>query len=122
MIDLLIKDLDKEMTEAQTQEKDSQADYEQAMQDAAAKRTQDSKSLMEAGSTKADLEGDLQAHKSAEKSATSELMATHEYIASLHAKCDWLVQYYDVRKSARAGEIDSLNNAKAILSGADFSL
>merc|ERR1719456_605701 len=29
MIDLLVKDLDKEMTEAQTEEKDAQADYEQ---------------------------------------------------------------------------------------------
>merc|ERR1712048_376920 len=31
MIDLLIKDLDKEMTEAETEEKDSQADYEEMM-------------------------------------------------------------------------------------------
>merc|ERR1711862_299714 len=30
--------------------------------------------------------------------------------------------YFDVRKEARAGEIDSLGKAKAILSGADFSL
>merc|ERR1719220_2258050 len=37
MIDLLIKDLQKEMTEAETQEKDSQADYEQLMKDSAAK-------------------------------------------------------------------------------------
>merc|ERR1719272_1611853 len=45
MIDLLIKDLDKEMTEASTQEKDSQADYEQLMKDSAAKRAEDSKAL-----------------------------------------------------------------------------
>ena len=35
MIDLLIKDLDKEMTEAQTTEKDAQASYEQTMKDSA---------------------------------------------------------------------------------------
>merc|ERR1712060_510184 len=34
MIDLLIKDLTKEMTEAKTTELDAQADYEQAMKDA----------------------------------------------------------------------------------------
>merc|ERR1712060_716070 len=39
MIDLLIKDLDKEMTEAETDEKNSQADYEQMMKDSAEKRT-----------------------------------------------------------------------------------
>merc|ERR1719399_1935053 len=38
MIDLLIRDLDKEMTEAETEEKDAQKDYEQMMDDAAKKR------------------------------------------------------------------------------------
>merc|ERR550539_725381 len=63
MIDLLIKDLDKEMTEAEVQEKDSQADYEQAMSDSAAKRAQDTKTLTDKTAAKAALEGDLQAHK-----------------------------------------------------------
>merc|ERR1719322_1088729 len=62
MIDLLIKDLDKEMTEAETDEKNSQADYEQMMKDSAAKRTTDSKALTEKGSAKADTEAALQSH------------------------------------------------------------
>ena len=49
-------------------------------------------------------------------------MATEEYISQLHAECDWLIQYFDVRKEARTGEIDALGKAKAVLSGADFSL
>ena len=35
---------------------------------------------------------------------------------------DWLLKYYDERKSARTGEIDALGKAKAVLSGADYSL
>merc|ERR1719203_1488284 len=42
MIGLLIADLDKEKTEAETTEKDSQADYEALMKDSAEKRAQDS--------------------------------------------------------------------------------
>merc|ERR1719313_3277124 len=38
MIDLLVKDLDKEMTEAEMQEKESQKDYEQFVSDSAEKR------------------------------------------------------------------------------------
>merc|ERR1719251_266878 len=53
MIDLLIADLAKELTEAKTQEKDSQADYEQLMKDSAEKRASDSKSLTEKGAAKA---------------------------------------------------------------------
>merc|ERR1712050_763211 len=122
MIDLLIKDLAKEMTEAKTAEKDAQADYEEMMSDSAAKRTADSKSLTEKGSAKADTEAQLQAHAEAKAAGGKELMATLAYISSLHAECDWLLQYYDVRKAARAGEVESLSKAKAVLNGADYSL
>merc|ERR1711920_322160 len=122
MLDLLSKDLEKEMTEATTEEKDAQADYEQLMKDSAAKRTMDSNALAEKGSSKADTEAELQAHESHKAAEGKELMATMAYISSLHAECDWLLQYFDVRKEARAGEVDSLKRAKAVLSGADFSL
>jgi chromosome segregation ATPase len=122
MIDLLVKDLSKEMTEAETDEKNSQAEYEKTMQDAADKRAQDSKTLTEKTAAKANTEADLQSHKDGKKAAEGELMATHEVISSLHSECDWLLQYAGARKEARAGEISSLENAKAILSGADYSL
>merc|ERR1711997_681282 len=122
MIDLLIKDLAKEMTEAETQEKEAQADYEQLMKDSADKRTVDSKSLTEKGSAKADAEAALQAHTLARADGAKELMATEKYISSLHAECDWLLQYFDARKEARAGEVDSLKKAKAALSGAGYAL
>merc|ERR1719517_100224 len=122
MIDLLVQDLDKEMTEAQTAEKDAQADYETLMADSSAKRSADAALLTEKTATKASLEGDLEAHKESLAGVKSELAATLEYVSSLHAECDWLLQYYQVRKDARASEVDSLKSAKAVLSGADFSL
>jgi len=122
MIDLLIADLDKEITEAETSEKDSQADYETMMADSAEKRAADSKSLLEKGSAKADLEGALEDHTSHKADTIKELMATEKYISSLHGECDWLLKYFDARKEARSGEVDSLKKAKAVLSGADYSL
>merc|ERR1719277_1659114 len=61
MIDLLVKDLDKEMTEAEVMEKDAQADYEKMMEDAAGKRAADSKSMTQKSSAKADTEEALEA-------------------------------------------------------------
>jgi len=122
MIDLMIKDLDKEMTTAKATESDSQADYEQAMKDSADKRATDSKTLADKQKAKADTTADVEAHTEEKAATTKTLMATLEYIQSLHAECDWLLQYFEVRKEARTGEIDSLKNAKAVLSGADFSL
>merc|ERR1740129_566258 len=110
------------MTEAKTEETDAQADYEVMMADAAEKRAADSKSLTEKGSAKANSEASLEAHTDSRADAAKELMATEKYIHSLHVECDWLLQYFDARKEARAGEIDSLGNSKAVLSGADYSL
>merc|ERR1719436_924885 len=122
MMNLLISDLDKEMTEAKTEEKDAQADFEAMVADSKKKRFADSKAVTEKEAALADLGADLEGAKSAKAATSSELAATAKYIASLHAECDWLLKYFDARKSARAGEIESLINAKAILSGADYSL
>ena len=122
MIDSLVKDLDMEMTEAETGEKLAQEEYEELMADSSQKRAADSKSITAKEGEKADAETALSEQSENHKSTTSELMATLEYIQSLHADCDWLVKFFDMRKEARTGEIDSLKKAKAVLSGADFSL
>mmetsp|Transcript_110970 Transcript_110970/g.192126 ORF Transcript_110970/g.192126 Transcript_110970/m.192126 type:complete len:692 (+) Transcript_110970:79-2154(+) len=122
MLDKLIAGLDKEMTEAEVSEKNAQESYEALMGDSAAKRTADGTSITEKEAAKADLGSALEAAKEAKASTEKEAMATGKYIESLHAECDWLVQYFDVRKEARTGEIESLANAKAVLSGADYSL
>jgi len=122
MIDLLIKDLDKEMQEAEVEEKDAQKEYEKMMSDSATKRAEDSKAITDKTAMKAQLETELEESKEGKISTTKELMATLEYMSSLHKECDWLLKNYDVRKDARASEVDALGKAKAVLSGADFSL
>merc|ERR1719198_1277382 len=122
MIKMLVADLDKEMTEATTNEKDSQTDYETAMQDAAEARRSDESALLEKRGAQASTLTALEAGKEAKSGMEQDLSATTQYLASLHAECDWLLKYADVRKEARAGEIDALGNAKAILRGADFAL
>merc|ERR1719235_1008953 len=122
MIDLLKADLAKEMQESATEEKNDQADYERMVEDSAAKRAADSKSLAEKQGAKADTEAALVASEGEKKSKTAEAMANAKYIHDLHQECDWLVSNFAARKEARAGEVESLNNAKAVLSGADYSL
>merc|ERR1719253_324597 len=122
MIDMLVADLDKEMTEAETTEKDAQEDYEKLMSDSAEKRTKDSKLLTQTETGVADTTAEVEAHTEEKKSANAELGATMQYLQALHAECDFLFKYFDVRKEARTSEIDALGKAKAVLSGADYSL
>jgi len=122
MMDLLVRDLDKEMQEAEVEEKDSQKEYEDMMDDAAKKRAMMKKEITEKESVKAEAEEDHTTAVDAKTGSDDELMATKEYIHTLHGECDWLLQNFDVRKEARAEEVDALKKAKATLQGADFSL
>merc|ERR1719240_1175202 len=74
MIDMLKADLAKEMQESAVEEKNDQADYEQMVEDSAAKRAADSKSLAEKQSGKADTEAALIASEGKKKSTTAEAM------------------------------------------------
>merc|ERR1719345_484695 len=80
MIDLLIKDLDKEMTVAQAEEKDAQGDYESMMEDSKNKRAGDSEALGDKEATLADLEAALEKDTESLKSTGKELGATNQYI------------------------------------------
>eukprot|EP00747_Dinoflagellata_sp_TGD_P135315 gnl/TRDRNA2_/TRDRNA2_175443_c5_seq1.p1 gnl/TRDRNA2_/TRDRNA2_175443_c5~~gnl/TRDRNA2_/TRDRNA2_175443_c5_seq1.p1 ORF type:complete len:662 (+),score=278.79 gnl/TRDRNA2_/TRDRNA2_175443_c5_seq1:71-2056(+) len=120
MIMQLMKELDIETAEAEAEEKNAQADYEQFMEDSKVKRSEDSKMLTEKEASKADLETKIGEDHAAKKSASKDLLSVNQYILSLHAKCDFILQYYDERKKARASEIDSLGKAKDVLSGADL--
>jgi DNA repair exonuclease SbcCD ATPase subunit len=122
MIDMLIADLAKEVQTIEVDEKNAQQEYETFMQDSAAKRAADSKSITDDEQAKAELEAELQRLAEETTSKTNEAMATAESIKDLHADCDWLISNFEARKAARSAEVDSLKNAKAVLSGADYSL
>lgn len=122
MLNILMTDLDKEIRESDVEEKNTQAEYETFIADSAAKRTEDSKTLADKESAKADLESEITKMDDEHKSTMKEAMAKAEFIHDLHLECDWLVTNYEVRKEARAGEVDALKKAKAVLAGADYSL
>eukprot|EP00747_Dinoflagellata_sp_TGD_P152140 gnl/TRDRNA2_/TRDRNA2_177268_c4_seq4.p1 gnl/TRDRNA2_/TRDRNA2_177268_c4~~gnl/TRDRNA2_/TRDRNA2_177268_c4_seq4.p1 ORF type:complete len:731 (+),score=269.86 gnl/TRDRNA2_/TRDRNA2_177268_c4_seq4:96-2288(+) len=122
MMDMITKDIDVEMSDAEHAEKTAQADYEEMMTDSKEKRALDTKALTDKESTKASMEAELQADTDAKAGAGKELMATSLYLSQLHGECDFLLEYFDARKEAREAEHDELLKGKAALSGADFAL
>jgi len=122
MMDTMIADLDKEIQETEVEEKNGQEEYEQLMKDSAEKRASDAKSIEDKESAKADMEAKLLKDEESKTTTMKEAMATHQFLADVHADCDWLLSNFENRKAARAGEIDAMAKGKAVLSGADFSL
>lgn len=122
MMDMMIADIKKEIQEMEFDEKDAQEEYEIMVNEAAEKRAADTKSIEEKTAVKAGLEDEIVKNGDQKAAEEAELMATKQYIADLHADCDWLINNFQTRKDARANEIDALKKAKAVLSGADYSL
>merc|ERR1719480_363392 len=119
MMQMMISDVEKEITESKTEEKNAQEEYDTLIADSGDKRRMDSQSLSDKESAKADLEKSLQQMAKEEKTTKFEVMATAETLKDLHMECDWLLNNFEARKEARAGEIDALKKAKAVLSGAE---
>merc|ERR1719231_1600863 len=122
MIDTLINDVEKENQVMKLEEEDAQGDYEKFMGDAKAKRAEDSKSMSDAEGSLAETNEQMVTDKGTLADTNNELMETEKYLGEVHAECDWLMKYYDVRKEARTGEIDAMGKAKDVLNGADYSL
>merc|ERR1719198_2480879 len=99
-MDMMIADLDKEITEIEVEEKEAQKEYEQFMADSAEKRALDAKSIEDKEGAKADLEAKKLKDEEEKTATTKEAMATHEFLAEVHADCDWLLTNFETRKTA----------------------
>jgi len=121
MIDTLVNDVEKENQVMKLEEEDAQDDYEKFMADAKEKRAADSKSMSDAEGSLAETDEQMVTDKGTLKNKETELMETDKYLSGLHADCDFLIKYYDMRKEARTGEIDAMGKAKDVLNGADYS-
>merc|ERR1719171_1090904 len=118
MMDQMVKDVEMDIAEAKHEEEDGQKDYEEAMSDAATKRSSDSKLIVEKESTKADVLSRLQVARESRATKREQLGITEDKEMALHKDCDYLLQNYDERKATRASEHDGLLESKNVLAGA----
>jgi len=121
LMDQMINDLKSDMTESKHDEETAQSDYERLMKASQRTRAANAKSITQKESDKASWNEKIETAKEDQMSNLDALQKVHEYIAGLHSSCDFLVDNYDLRKTARTNEIEGLKNAKAVLSGANFS-
>jgi uncharacterized small protein (DUF1192 family) len=121
LMDNMVNDLKSEHTESEHEEEVAQKDYEDLMGASQKSRSQNAKSITEKESAKSEWAEKIENAKTEHASTTDALAKLAEYIAGLHSSCDFLVENYGARKEARTNEIEGLKNAKAVLSGANFS-
>merc|ERR1719271_547255 len=121
LMEMLAKELEDGITESKHAEETPQKDYERLMADSQKTRAQNVESITANEAAKADLDTKVEQTKQKKASQETELSNIKGYITQLHANCDFLIENYDLRKAARATEVESLKNAKSVLSGANFA-
>merc|ERR1719311_744388 len=121
LMDMMIGDVKTDLTEGEHAEEMAQKDYENLMASSQKTRATNAESITEKESASAEWTEKIENAKTEQASTTEALAKVKEYIAGLHSSCDFLVENYGARKEARTNEVEGLKNAKAVLSGANFS-
>merc|ERR1719424_1356229 len=121
MMEGIITDAKVMETEAIQAEQDSQSAYESFV-----KNTNDSiasaqKAIINMKESKAKAEENLTQANEDLKATMNELEQLAAYAADLHKSCDFTLKNFDVRQAGMQQEIEALQQAKSVLSGADFS-
>jgi len=120
LMDMLTKELESEIQEAEHDEKTAQKEYAELLLDAQETRASNVKSATDKTKAKADMETRLEDEKTKHIVASDQLETTKAYIADLHNSCDFILANFEIRRAARTAEVESLANAKSVLNGANF--
>jgi len=120
LMDMLSKELEGEIQEAEHDEKTAQRDYATLLLDAQETRATNVKSVTDKTKAKADMETRLEDEKTKHIVAADQLESVKSYIADLHQSCDFIMANFEIRRAARTAEQESLVNAKSVLNGANF--
>mmetsp|Transcript_89961 Transcript_89961/g.160114 ORF Transcript_89961/g.160114 Transcript_89961/m.160114 type:complete len:666 (-) Transcript_89961:167-2164(-) len=118
MLQQLVADAKAMEAEATFGEKKAQEDYEAFAKSTTAAVEAKNKSIGDKSEEKAEFEASLVQAKEAKEGVASELQQLSQESLNLHESCDFVLQNFDSRQSAREDEIDALRQAEAMLSGA----
>jgi len=118
LMDMIVKELEDDMKEAEYSEKTAQKDYEELMTDSAATRSEKAKGIADKEGAKAAVSSKKLQAREKETADFKDVDSIQKYRNVLHGDCDFILENYDARKEARTKEIESLKHAKAMLAGA----
>merc|ERR1719238_1504724 len=118
MLEEVLADTKKTEDQAMASEADAQSAYENFMKDSNKSITKTTQSISDMTGARAAAKEELSMAKTDFGQTMTELEGLDQTNADLHKSCDFVLKNFDARQAARAAEMDALNEAKNILSGA----
>merc|ERR1719197_1175560 len=122
MIEQIIRDTEMLEAEAVKAETDAQKAYEEYVKDTNGSVEEKTRMITDKTSEEAEAEEDKTATTEGKETAMAEMQQLSNENADLHKACDFTLKNFDIRQEARDQEVEALRQAKAILSGAKFSM
>merc|ERR1719343_1494579 len=120
MMMTIITDAEAEEKELDVTENNAQRRYAEFVTDATASIEADREAITGNEKLVASTEAQKAEVEGAQLSNDEELGRLADLLKAHHLDCDFLLKYFDLRQKFRGEELDSIADAKAILSGADF--
>jgi len=120
LIQMIIEDAKRTEQELSSTEQKAQEAYGSFVQDAKTSIEADRKSIEQKTAEVAEAKSAKSETEAAQLANDEELATLSDLMKAHHLECDYLLKYFDIRQQARQEEMDSIKDAKAILSGADF--
>lgn len=117
LLDDIVADSKRTEDEAVAGEQDAQAAYEGFMKDSNQSLEAHARSIADLSASKAQAEESLSLAKEDLRQTLGELEGLSLTSADVHRGCDFVLKNFDERQGARSAEVESLRQAKAILSG-----
>merc|ERR1719160_1753238 len=118
MIDHIIEESKAEEKETIQSENDATAAYAEFVADNSASIEAMSKSVINKSEELAKVDEEKALAETNLRATEADLLSLLKNYQTLHTDCDFLLKYFDVRQTKRAEEIEALQQAKAIFSGA----
>jgi len=120
LLDQIISDAQAMEAEAIRSEEDAQKAYEDFVKETNSVVEAKSRELVNKAEEQATKESDLVEAKKGTEAVNLELEQLGNSNTELHQSCDFVLRNFEVRQTARDEEVQALQQAKAILSGANF--
>jgi len=116
----IISEAEQEESELELDENQAQKLYGNFVAETTSSIEADRRSIAEKEKQTAETSSSLSSTKESQLSNDAQLESLTGLLNGLHADCDYIIKYFDTRQKFRQEEMDAIDEANAILSGADF--
>jgi len=121
LLSMIIADAGRTVDEMRGSEQASQADYAANVAATTGSIEAGREAIAENEKQLATAKGESSETEEAQLANGQSLDNLGQLLNGIHGQCDFVIKYFDIRQKSRAEEMDAIEEAKAILSGADFA-